>query len=113
MPKNTIDLPDETKKLAARIREAREASHISQSELGKAIGVSDKSISAYEKTRSTPPLEKLKKIALKTNKPLLFFTGDKTDRMDILTKLHLIEQEFNEIKELLAKLKLEHKSFDS
>jgi len=110
MRKKTTTTPGERKKLSARIREAREASHISQMELARALGVSDKSISAYEKARSTPPVEKLKKIALKTNKTLLFFTGEKTDRMDIISKLNLLEREFNEIKGLLIKLEPEGQS---
>ena len=99
----------ERKKLANRIKEARESSHISQKELGDSIGVSDKSISSYEKARSMPPVEKLKKIALKTNKPLLFFTEEKTAKIDIVSKLNLIEKELQGIREILVKLQKENK----
>ena len=47
---------DELTNLAKRIRNARENAHLSQQALGKGIGVSDKSISAFEKGRSQPPL---------------------------------------------------------
>lgn len=100
---------EERKKLARRIKDAREGSHISQKELGEFIGVSDKSISSYEKARSMPPVEKLKKIALKTNKPLLFFTEEKTAKIDIVSKLNIIEKEIKELREIVEKLQKEKK----
>ena len=54
--------PKHLSELAIRIREARRNAHLSQDELGKYIGVSDKSVSAYEQGRSMPPINKLKKI---------------------------------------------------
>lgn len=104
----TINDQEERQKLAMRIKQARESSHISQRELGKSIGVSDKSISSYEKARSMPPVEKLKKIAQKTNKPLLFFTEDKTVKIDIISKLNVVEKELKEIHEILIKFKKEN-----
>ncbi len=97
----------ERKKLAVRIKLARESSHISQRELGESIGVSDKSISSYEKARSMPPIEKLKKIASKTNKPILFFTEEKTIKIDIVSKLNVIDKELREIRDILSKLQKE------
>lgn len=91
-------------KLADRIRQAREDAHISQKELGESIGVSDKSISSYEKSRSMPPVDKLKKIAKITNKPLLFFTEEKTVTIDIMSRLNTIDKELQLVKDLLTKL---------
>lgn len=101
---------DEKTTLADRIRLARDSAHISQKELGDAIGVSDKSISSYEKARSTPPIEKLKKIAKTTNKPLLFFTEEKTVKIDIISKINIVEKELQEIKEILTKLQKDKKN---
>ena len=61
--------------LAQRIRAARRNARLSQDELGKSIGLSDKSISAYEQGRSMPPLDKLKKIA--EIQPTLLLTSPK------------------------------------
>lgn len=91
--------------LAQRIRSARENSHLSQHELGDAIGVSDKSISAYEKGRSQPPLDNLQKIADATAHPLSYFTDDSTEVSEISAKLQSIERELAEVKRLLKKAK--------
>lgn len=109
MSKTQSNPKDDRDKLAERIKQARESAHISQKELGDSIGVSDKSISSYEKSRSTPPISKLKKIAQITNKPLLFFTEEKTLKIDIVSKLNIIEKELQEIRELLIKLQKENK----
>jgi transcriptional regulator with XRE-family HTH domain len=83
----------ERKRIANRIRQAREGSHISQRALGKRIGVSDKAISSYEHGRSMPPVAILTRIALRTGKPLTFFTGGKAENSDIASKLKNIEKE--------------------
>lgn len=87
--------------LQERVRRAREEAHLSQKELGDFIGVSDKSVSAYEQGRSTPPFEKLKKIAECTNRPITFFTEEEPNTSIIVNKLSLIEKEMAEIRDLL------------
>jgi len=89
--------------LAKRIHEAREEAQLSQASLAKSIGVSDKAISSYEKGRSTPPFEKLQKIAEITSRPLTFFTDEAALDSLIAAKLTTIEQQLQEIKELLRK----------
>ncbi len=93
----------ELRALAQKIRNARTESHLSQAELAYAIGVSDKSVSAYEQGRSHPPFEKLKKIAQSTQRPLTYFTEEETSESTIVAKLQIIEQELEEIKKLLKK----------
>jgi transcriptional regulator with XRE-family HTH domain len=87
--------------LALRIREARRNAHLSQDELGKFIGVSDKSVSAYEQGRSMPPITKLKKIAESTNHPLSYFTMEENQDALLASKLANIERELAEVKRLL------------
>jgi transcriptional regulator with XRE-family HTH domain len=87
--------------LAKRISAARSNAHLSQHELGESIGVSDKSISAYEKGRSQPPLENLRKIAHATSHPLTYFTQEETEAGEIAAKLSSIERELAEVKQLL------------
>ena len=101
MPEKEHGQLDERKKLANRIKQARKNSHISQRALGKSIGVSDKSISAYEHARSMPPLNQLTKIALRTRKPLPFFVEGKTAKSTLTRKLQSVEQELKEIHALL------------
>jgi transcriptional regulator with XRE-family HTH domain len=104
IPKKKNGQLDERKKLADRIKQARESSHISQRALGKSVGVSDKSISSYEHARSLPPLDILTKIALRTRKPLTFFIEEKTATSDITSKLKRVEKELKEIHALLDKI---------
>jgi len=91
--------------LAQRIRTARREAHLSQTELAQGIGLSDKSISAYEQGRSIPPIEKLKRIAACTNHPFSYFTQDNIDNATITAKLLSIERELTEVKKLLKNAK--------
>jgi transcriptional regulator with XRE-family HTH domain len=100
-----VDLQKSLSILAKRIRAARENAHLSQHALGNSIGLSDKSISAYEKGRSQPPLENLRKIADATNHPLNYFTQDEIEDGEITAKLLSIERELAEVKILLKKAK--------
>ena len=86
--------------IGSKIREARKYKQITQEELAQAIGVSDKSISAYESERISPPLKILEKIADKTNQSINFFLEENAD-FAILTKLTEVERQFREIKSIL------------
>lgn len=88
--------------LAQRIREAREEANLSQATLAEKVGVSDKAISSYEKGRSIPPFENLKRIAESTNRPLTYFTDESAVESLIATKLTTIEKELAAIKKLLT-----------
>ena len=96
-----VDQKKTLSELAKRISTARASAHLSQQELGTSIGVSDKSISAYEKGRSQPPLKNLQRIADATHYPLTYFTQSENGDSDIAIKLHAIERELAEVKRLL------------
>lgn len=100
-----VDQKKSLSDLAKRIHSARSNAHLSQHALGKSIGLSDKSISAYEKGRSQPPLGNLKKIADATNHPLSYFTNESNAGIEITAKLLSIERELAEVKRLLKKAK--------
>ena len=102
---DSVDQKKVLSELAKRIRTARKNAHLSQHSLGESIGVSDKSISAYEKGRSQPPLDNLQKIADATQHPLAYFTDEKNDASEISAKLKSIERELAEVKRLLKKAK--------
>lgn len=89
-------------KVGKKIKEARKNHSITQEELAQAIGVSDKSISAYESNRISPPLKILEKIAEETHSPLSYFFEENIES-SILAKLETLEKNFDEIKKLLKK----------
>ena len=87
-------------KVGLKIREARRIKRFTQEDLAKAIGVSDKSVSAYESDRITPPLKIIEKIAEKTDHTVSYFLEDNIEQT-ILAKLTDIELQFSEIQRLL------------
>ena len=89
-------------KIGKRIKEARKNKSITQDELANSIGISDKSISAYESDRIDPPLQILEKIAETTGQPMSYFIEEKVESA-ILAKLNDVERQFKEIKSLLKK----------
>lgn len=89
-------------KIGEKIKNARKKQRITQEDLAQAIGVSDKSISAYESDRISPPIKVLEKIAKQTEQSLGYFLEEKTED-SILARLNEIEKLFREIKDLLKK----------
>ncbi len=65
-----------TKIFAKRLREAREKKGYSQKMLGVRVGLSDKSISMYEKGTVYPPVTNLFKIAKELDKDISYFLED-------------------------------------
>ena len=65
-----------TKTFAKRLREAREDMGYSQKILGVRVGLSDKSISMYERGTVYPPVTNLLKIAKELNKDIGYFLED-------------------------------------
>ena len=65
-----------TKLFSKRLREARESAGYSQKQLGMLVGLSDKSISMYEKGTVYPPVSNLLKIAKELKKDISYFLKD-------------------------------------
>lgn len=65
-----------TKIFAKRLRAAREQKGYSQKMLGVRVGLSDKSISMYEKGSVYPPVTNLLKIAKELDKDISYFLED-------------------------------------
>ncbi len=89
-------------KLGKKIKIARRTKRITQTELARAIGVSDKSISAYESGRIDPPISVLSKIAKSTDHSLEYFISESTEN-SIVQKLAEIERLLTTIKSFLKK----------
>ncbi len=64
------------KLFAKRLRQAREEIGYSQKQLGLRVGLSDKSISMYEKGGVYPPVSNLLKIAKELKKDIDYFLKD-------------------------------------
>ncbi len=88
------------KQLGLRIREARQQKGMSQQELAAVIGVSDKTISAYEVGRVDPPLDALEKLSQATSHPIGFFVGDVQSNIE--ARLDRIASELSQIRETLT-----------
>jgi transcriptional regulator with XRE-family HTH domain len=93
-----------------KIREAREEQGISQKDLGMALGLSDKAISAYEASRTIPPLETLIRIAEELNKPIDYFIESNSNDYKLETRLaameEVVEQLLLEIRKIKDHLKV-------
>lgn len=87
--------------ISERIQKARKTAGFTQEKLGGLIGLSDKAISAYEQSRSVPPLSKLKLLAIATDHPLSYFTEEEMGIAEIVQKIDRIEKLFEEVKKLL------------
>jgi transcriptional regulator with XRE-family HTH domain len=62
-----------TKLFAKRLKDARKDAGFSQMQLGMRVGLSDKSISMYEKGTVYPPVSNLLKIAKELKKDISYF----------------------------------------
>lgn len=85
--------------LGKRIKEARLRNSMSQQQLADIVGVSDKTISAYEVGRVDPPLESLEKLSSATLHPIAYFIGDVQSNIE--AKLDRIAHELSDIRQAL------------
>lgn len=93
--------------LGSKIRYARKEAGFSQKELGQAVELSDKTISAYEVDRAKPGVLVLRQISRATDRPVTYFIDDdpaRRQKIDFAAKIKKIEQELAEIKAALKEL---------
>ncbi len=67
------------KKFAAKVKEAREIMDLSQTKLGERVGVSQRSITAYERGEAKPRGRTLRKLARALNVSLDYLLDDDID----------------------------------
>lgn len=104
--KSTDNAEFSKKDLGKAIQKARKELGMSQKDFAQQLHVSDKTISSYEVGRALPGFDVLKKMTKVLNKPITYFDVDYTsDSVDLQIKLHIIERELLEIKQLLQKRK--------
>ena len=98
---------DIRKLIGLRLKEARELMGLSQRKLGLLTGLSDKTISAYEKARVLPPLEVLIRISKQLNKPVSYFLGEDNAIERLTSKMAKLQGSLNALEAVLNNLKTE------
>ncbi|MDD3662129.1 MAG: helix-turn-helix transcriptional regulator [Candidatus Dojkabacteria bacterium] len=78
--------------IGKKIKKAREEQGISQKDLGMSLGLSDKAVSAYEASRTIPPLETLIRIAEELNKPIDYFIKENAPDYKVESRIATMEQ---------------------
>lgn len=91
--------------IGLKIKEAREEINMSQRDLGMTLGLSDKAVSAYEASRTIPPLETLVRIADELNKPLDYFINPNSPEYSVETKLAMMERSVTKMTSELQSIK--------
>ena len=90
--------------LGKKIKQARSEIGMSQKELGKALRLSDKTISAYEVGRALPGIKILQDLSRVTQRPIGYFLDEpEYQDLDLQLKIKQIEQELLAVKQLLKK----------
>lgn len=84
------------KEFGKRLKIAREEKEMSQRGLGLALGLSDKTISSYESSRSFPNLEVLMKISEILGKPVESFISSSKEVL-LKESLQRVEKKQDEI----------------
>ncbi|NCN58455.1 helix-turn-helix transcriptional regulator [Candidatus Microgenomates bacterium] len=84
----------------SHIKQARKDAGLSQRDLGKAIKVSDKTVSAWEVGRAEPSLNTLEEIAEALNKPVVYFVKD--EDYSTASKLVAIQKELQKVEKLMG-----------
>ncbi|MBN2015372.1 helix-turn-helix transcriptional regulator [Candidatus Dojkabacteria bacterium] len=92
--------------LGERIKRARKEADLSQLQLGVALKVSDKTISGYESSRISPPIDKLQTIAELLKKPVAYFLGVDERDYSIQSRLRAIEIRLREIRQELREIRV-------
>lgn len=86
---------DKNKKIGEKIKEIRKSKNLSQDRFGRKLGLTGKTISAYETGRATPSLKVLQNIANTFDTPI-FYIKD--------SKIEAIQLQFDQIKTSLSQL---------
>jgi len=92
---------ENSKNIGKQIKEIRDLHNLSQNRFAKKLGLSPKSISAYETNRTIPPLKVLEKISDIYNVSLIRIP--KKTKNNLYSKIETFEENLNEIKDLINK----------
>lgn len=87
-----------------RIREARQARGMTQTELCEYLGVSSKTISALEVGRVEASICQIQSLAAALNQPIGYFVGE--ENPSVAAKLERVVDELSQVKRLIKKSKV-------
>lgn len=85
--------------IAEKIKLLRKSKNLSQERFGRKIGLSGKSISAYERGRSIPPIKILNRIASTFNTVFLQIQTEK--KVELEDKINRVRDALTEIESIL------------
>ena len=86
--------------IAKRIKEIRNDLNLSQDRFARRIGLTGKTISAYENGRCVPTLKILDKITATYGQP--FLTAGAADKNNFAQKLNLIKQYLGDLEKIFS-----------
>lgn len=86
-------------RIGKKIKKIRDSYNLSQERFAKRLGISGKTISAYETGRTNPPLKVLQKIVVTYNTPIVNLNEDL--RSELTKKLDVLENEMVSLKSIL------------
>ncbi|RMD77315.1 XRE family transcriptional regulator [Candidatus Dojkabacteria bacterium] len=92
--------------LSKKIKMARLESSMSQLEVGRVLGVTDKTISAYESGRIVPPVDKLMALAEIFKKPITYFLGLDPRDYKVASRLRAVEIALRDVRRQLSEIRL-------
>ncbi len=107
---NAKKLVDVRVLIGQRLKKAREEINLSQRKLGLLTGLSDKTISAYEKARVLPPLEVLIKIAKQLGKPVSYFLGEDNPIERLTSRIIQLNKQIKRLKKELNSIEIQFKN---
>lgn len=87
------------KVLGTKIKKIREIHNLSQNRFGKKLGLSGKTISAYERGNISPPFKVLEKICSTYDTTISYFIDNETNTLN--SKINELENVINELKKLV------------
>lgn len=93
------------KNLGDKIKSAREETSLSQNQVGKMLGISDKTISGYESGRICPPIDKLQSLSDLFKKPITYFIEVDNKEYKVSSRLRAIELRMKDMREELRSIK--------
>jgi transcriptional regulator with XRE-family HTH domain len=89
------------KDFGKKLKEARLERGLSQRSLGLSIGLSDKTISSYESSRSYPSLDVLKKLSEELRKSLDYFLSSESEKDALLQRINELEKENSVLRDIV------------
>jgi transcriptional regulator with XRE-family HTH domain len=84
--------------ISLKIKEIRKVNNLSQDRFGKKLGISGKTISAYETGRAVPPEKVINAISIIFSTPIIYMSSDDRCRLkDQLTSVRMFVENIEKV----------------